>query len=76
MDRTKVYVAHLKDRHIDPVVRVFKDKQGAIECAKKWAAEGADEQSDIIEDVIKGWLFYATYNEEGDCVWVTEQDLE
>ena len=76
MDDIKVYVAHNSDRHKDHLVRVFKDKQDAIECAKKWATEGADEQSDIEEEVIEGWLYYALYNGEGDCVWVTEQELE
>jgi len=69
----KIYVLVNEDRHISPDIRLFLDKEQAIEMARRDAKEyGGDQYS---ECVVEGWLFYATYSSEGDCFYIVEKDV-
>ena len=75
----RVYVAHLSDRHCDHQVKVFRKVKDSITHAEEWAKNGAEHNDcKVIEhrNPPDGWLYYARYSEEGDCVWVTEEELE
>lgn len=78
----KVYVAVVNDRHADPEVTVYADEGEAIKYARGQAKEGAHEESDYEEHPVNdamqrlGWVFYASYSEESDSVWVVETELK
>lgn len=72
----KIYNAIIQDRHTDTKVKPFLDKQMAIDYARSKAKEYCRRKEDYEEQEIPGWLFYAEYSCEGDCVWVTEHDLK
>lgn len=74
----KLFVTMVDDRHADPVALVFTTAEAAVERARAEArANGAHpEDFDESHDIPEGWLYYATYSVEGDCVWVVETELD
>ena len=71
----KVYTLLIRDRHSDPTVRIFADKDKAIETAKALAHE-YDRFGSYEEHEIAGWIFHASYSCEGDYVTVNEAEVE
>ena len=71
-----VYVILLEDRHIDPVVEVWADKDAAIERARSMAQEACRFPDDYGEEQIADWIFYARYSCENDRVRVTEHEIQ
>ena len=72
-----VYIVLIEDRHSDPEVKVFSTSQKAIREAKKIAKVGSNHNSSEIEErIITGWLYYATYSCENDCVRVEEKVID
>ena len=72
----KLYVAICCDRHTDECVRVFSTPEKAIAFCKKFMEECAKFPEDIEEKPVKGWLFHATYSQQGDKVRVEETELD
>ena len=56
-----IYLAILEDRHTDPEIEPFQEKQGALKQIKKW--QDAYEPETWIEDNIEGW----EYDIRSDC---------
>jgi hypothetical protein len=74
------YAVILEDRHIDTNVYLFIDKDKAIEWARA-TAKKYDEFGDYKEELtasmaVEGWLFYATYTCENDCVRVVKRTVD
>jgi hypothetical protein len=73
----KIYIAIWKDRHSDTTAHPFEDKDVAIEWARSKAKEydrfDDYEEHDYGKD--QGWVFYADYSCEGDCIYVVESEL-
>jgi hypothetical protein len=74
---TKLYIAMVNDRHIDPEPYVFSTAQDAIDFARRCARSYAYDPDEIEEHEPQGnWLYSATYSVEGDSVWVVEKTLD
>ena len=76
---TKIYIVIWEDRHTDVTAHPFTDKQTAITEARRTAHAFAKEPDDYQEhDYGKnsGWLFYAGYSCESDCVRVVEVEMD
>ncbi len=72
----KVYVLVIEDRHSDTDVRVFADKDKAIESARKLAQEYCRFVEDYQEKQIADWVFHVEYSCEGDSVTVHEREVD
>jgi len=71
----QIYIAYCNDRHIDPVIRVFKSFKSALEFAKEFVKENARFPEDVKEERVAGWLYYCQYSCEGDSVHVEAGEL-
>lgn len=68
-----MYVILIEDRHCDVEVKLHNDKDGAICRARSLAKDyGSRHPEDYEELDLEGYLFYAIYCCEGDCVSVQE----
>ena len=67
---TTLYVAMIADRHTDPEPYLFETAEQAIAFAQAKAREGARTPDAVEESDIDGWLYHASYSQEGDAVWV------
>jgi len=75
----EIYIAIWKDRHRDTTAHPFTDADKAVEWAKAKAKDYARDPVDYEErDYGKddGWIFYADYSCEGDCIYVTKTELD
>jgi hypothetical protein len=72
----KIYNVLINDRHAEPEIRPFVDKQDAIEFAKKTAKKYCHSLEDLKELQTIDWLYHIVYSCEGDSIWVTEHNLE
>lgn len=74
----KIYIAMLNDRHTDAEPFPCSTPERAIERARALAVENSRDGGASIDDseTPSGWLYYAIYSEEGDCVWVIAKDLD
>jgi hypothetical protein len=70
----KVYAILLQDRHCDPEVTVYADRQRAIDAARAMARQN-DRHGDYEEREIDGWVFHAEYSCESDSVTVLECEV-
>jgi hypothetical protein len=74
----KVFIVIVEDRHCDVLAYPFFDKDAAINEAKRIAKQYAS--NDFYEEHDygrgEGWLFYANYSVEGDCVRVIETNVK
>ncbi|MCK5609612.1 hypothetical protein KAR91_47495 [Candidatus Pacearchaeota archaeon] len=78
----KLYIAIWADRHTDITAHPFSEKGAAI----GWARLKAKEYSQLAGDgsdyeehdygLCNGWVFYANYSCEGDCIYVIETELD
>lgn len=74
-----IYILVLEDKHIDVAVHPFTDKDTAISNAKHLAKKYAREEGDYEEHDYgrnEGWVFFAQYSFEGDCVRVVEVEMD
>jgi hypothetical protein len=71
-----VYVAMICDRHADPEPFVFSAAEAAIAYAREQARTSARGPGDVLESEIEGWLYHASYSNEGDSVWVIEREID
>lgn len=72
----KVYALMQQDRHFEPDVEIYTDRDKAIAAAKATAKKSAREQSDYEESEVDGWEFCAYYSCEGDMVRVLEKEVK
>lgn len=75
-EMTGVFVVLIEDRHTEVEPYVFRDEDEAIEFAKEFVHQEARRAEDVEELEIDGWLYYATYSVEADCVSVREVELQ
>ena len=71
----KIYLVNTEDRHADTTVEPFYNADKAVAEAKRLAKEYCRWDEDYEESYIDGWLFYANYSCEGDCVRVVEAEM-
>ena len=77
----KIFIAIWKDRHTDTTAHPFYNQEEAVDWARgkaKVYAEHAGGSEDYEETDcanIDGWVFYATYSCEGDCIYVVEAEI-
>ena len=71
----KVYIAICMDRHIDPIINIFRTLEKAIDCCKEYIKDMVRFPEDIKESIIDGWLYYCDYSVEHDYVYVIEREL-
>jgi hypothetical protein len=73
----KIYLVVNEDRHYDPDVSPFSSPEQAIAHARQLAIKNARLPEDFTEpEIPDGWLYYARYSVESDCVWVVEKELD
>jgi hypothetical protein len=75
----ELYIVIIEDRHLDTTAHPFTDKDKAISEAKRIAKENCGspeeyEEHDFGKDA--GWIFYAQYSYESDCVRVVKTELD
>jgi len=75
-DIMEIYNIIIEDRHTDVEVRSFRDREKAIETAKKIAKSLNRNIEDLEEKVIKDYEFHITYSCENDFVSVVKTVLE
>ncbi len=71
-----IYNIIIEDRHNNVEVRSYRDRENAIETAKKIAKSLNRHIEYLNEDIIEGYEFYITYSCENDCICVVKTILE
>jgi hypothetical protein len=72
-----VFVTMVNDRHSDPEPFVFSTPEAAIAYAEQAMREYATHPESIeVQPTPRGWLFYGTYSNEDDGVWVLEKTID
>ncbi len=74
-----IYIVICQDRHVDTTAHPFTNPEKAIEWARRTAKEYCRfpedyEEHDYGKD--EGWIFYADYSCESDCIYVTTTELD
>ncbi len=75
----ELYVAVVQDRHLDPIIGVFTEKEAAIDWALATFQEHVEEPGEVVEETdLEGsdWLWHAEYGDEGDHAWVEATTLD
>jgi hypothetical protein len=75
-DVRSVYVVMVCERHTDPTPYVFTDRDRAINYARSEAASYAGSASNVEEEQIDGWEYYATWPTEDDAIWVIKRKVD
>jgi len=70
-----VYVAYLNDRHIDPIIEVYKNRDDAIFAAREFMKNNMAHPEHIREKGIEGYEIWLGYL-ESDCAYVVETELQ
>ena len=84
----KVYVVLWEDRHTDPDIIVYANKEEAITYAQNNVKKAMDEGGYEVEEdgeygdqelndtmLQAGWVYYGRYSCEGDCISVLEREV-
>ncbi len=73
-----IYIALCMDRHTDPVVAAFSEKDRAIKFCHKFVRENSRSHNlnSMVEQRLEGYVFYATYAGDGNYVSVEEVVLD
>jgi hypothetical protein len=71
-----VYVAYLHDRHIDPEIRVFADRDTAIQATRQWMNEMMAHPEQIVEERVEGYELLLRYAGESDHAFVVTREVE
>ena len=73
----KIYNAIWKDRHTDTTATPFLDLEAAIMWARGEATASCRYREDF-EELFSptGWLYYVRYSCEGDCIYITEHEID
>lgn len=77
-----LFTVLVQDRHSDPDVEVFVEKDDAIRRARVLVEEGARHPEDVeVEElnpamVREGWVWFCRYSREGDSVTVMARQLQ
>lgn len=74
---SEVYLVILEDRHTDVEVRVFADRQDAIDHAEQIVEDyDYDDDKPALGNPPDGWLFHAVLSCEGDSVRVEKAEVK
>ena len=76
MSGQKLYISYCNDRHIDPVINVFTDKDKAIEFTRSFMNEHMAYPDGIEEILVKGYILNLIYNYAEDNAFVIEAILD
>jgi hypothetical protein len=84
MEKEQVFVVIWEDRHTDVGVRVYRDKEEAINRARldahRMASRGGEDgmvEETLTEEMRSdGWLYRGVYGPEGDGLRVMEREVE
>lgn len=71
-----IYVAYLHDRHRDPVIRAFADREQAIDATRRWMADTVAHPSGITEESPEGFELWLRYEYESDHAFVVAVAVE
>ena len=73
-----IYISICCDRHSDEDIKVFTDSDVAIRYARDFVPEWYDIKEEEPNKEMKacGWIFFARYGVEGDCVRVEKSQLD
>jgi hypothetical protein len=72
----KIYNVIFQDRNSGIAAKPFLSKEKAIECARESAKNVSKSPMYLKETQVDGWVFYIEYSREGDCIWITEHELD
>lgn len=76
----QIFQVMVDDRHTDTEALPFLNAHTAVDYAKRLyhARLGDDELEEDMgeQEPPEGWLYYAVYSTEGDCIWVVPQELD
>jgi hypothetical protein len=72
----KIFIAFVQDRHTDPELRAFHDKEDAKYWARHRFRQVVHRPQQIKEEDAEGYELYLRYMEEGDYAFVIESELE
>ncbi len=82
MKKQFVYALLIEDRQADAEVRIFSTEKKAVKFAKEVCVENAKRPDDYDEQELsdfmqkQGWVFYAKYSPQGDCVTVLKREVD
>lgn len=72
-----IYIAVCIDHHCDDDIKVFTNKDKAIDYCEVFLSDKRKVYSDLTQPMIDaGWVFYAGYGYEGDSVRVEKGVLD
>ena len=71
----KIYNVLNKDDSVDTTATPFTDLDKAIKHAREKAVEYCNFPEDYKETNVEDWLFHVEYSCEGDCMWITEHEI-
>lgn len=72
----KIYVAYCHDRHIDPVIRVFSNRDKAVEFAREFMDEHMARPSLVKTETVDCYVLWLQYEPESDHAYVIETTLD
>ncbi len=69
-----VFVVIVEDRHTEPEAHIFSTLEKALD----YAGGVADEYGYVDDDptVVPEWHYFRRLSGDGDCVWVTDTELD
>lgn len=71
-----LFITYCHDRHIDPDVQVFTDKQRAIDYAWEYMTNSVAHPDGLVESPTDGYVLYIAYAEEEDHAFVVERSID
>lgn len=76
----EIYIVIHQDRHFGVEAVPYAERDTAVAAARSALADYArypeDGERPLNEPLVEeGWVFYATYGPEGDCIWVVKREL-
>lgn len=72
----KLYVAYCNDRHVDPVIRVFSDRDKACEFARTFMADNMAHPEHVKVERVQGYILFLRYDLESDHAYVQQVTLD
>lgn len=71
-----LYVAYCHDRHIDPVIEVFTDREAACRFARDFMQSHMAHAEGIKEERVAGHVLFLRYTYESDHAFVRKVKLD
>lgn len=70
---TNLFITYCHDRHIDPDVQAFTDKQAAIDYAWEYMRDSVAHPELLTEEKSEGCVLWIQYEPEDDHAFVVER---